>query len=341
MRSLPPLDLRTKTNHAPHVLILGAGASLAAFPNGDRAGRSLPLMNNLVEVTGLAPVLQSHGISLPVSDFEGFYDRLVAEGKRPELVEVVEQHIHRYFSSLILPDEATLYDHLLLSLREKDLIATFNWDPFLAYAYKRNVSIRKLPQLAFLHGNVAIGVCYEHRTKGFIGDVCSECRKTLTASRRLYPVRQKNYNNDAFISNEWNILREFLQAAYLVTIFGYSAPKTDIEARSLMLDQWRANPTRELAQISIIDVDRRSKIEAAWQDFFVSHHYGIHASAFTTSQFRHPRRSCEAFAMASLQQQPWQENPMRRFNSLPELQQWIMPLLEEEERGTLTGDPCQ
>ncbi len=33
-----------------HVVLLGAGASLAAFPNGDRLGRTLPLMKNLVEV---------------------------------------------------------------------------------------------------------------------------------------------------------------------------------------------------------------------------------------------------------------------------------------------------
>ena len=33
----------------PHVVILGAGASYAAFPNGDMHGRKLPLMNNFVE----------------------------------------------------------------------------------------------------------------------------------------------------------------------------------------------------------------------------------------------------------------------------------------------------
>lgn len=33
----------------PHVVILGAGGSYAAFPNGDRNGKKLPLMNNFVE----------------------------------------------------------------------------------------------------------------------------------------------------------------------------------------------------------------------------------------------------------------------------------------------------
>ena len=36
-------------NSRPHLVILGAGASYAAFPNGDKNGRKLPLMNNIVE----------------------------------------------------------------------------------------------------------------------------------------------------------------------------------------------------------------------------------------------------------------------------------------------------
>ncbi|MDT8452640.1 MAG: hypothetical protein RQ936_07855, partial [Gammaproteobacteria bacterium] len=37
----------------PHVVILGAGASYAAFPNGDARGNKLPLMNNFVETLGI------------------------------------------------------------------------------------------------------------------------------------------------------------------------------------------------------------------------------------------------------------------------------------------------
>jgi len=40
----------------PHVVILGAGASLASLPNGDKNGKSLPLMNNFVETLGLSPI---------------------------------------------------------------------------------------------------------------------------------------------------------------------------------------------------------------------------------------------------------------------------------------------
>ncbi|MCD6358990.1 MAG: hypothetical protein J7L90_03460 [Dehalococcoidia bacterium] len=37
----------------PHVVILGAGASLAACQNGDKNGSKLPEMRNLIEIVGL------------------------------------------------------------------------------------------------------------------------------------------------------------------------------------------------------------------------------------------------------------------------------------------------
>ena len=42
----------------PHVVIVGAGASRAAFPDGDRNGALLPLMVDFVDVVGLAQALE-------------------------------------------------------------------------------------------------------------------------------------------------------------------------------------------------------------------------------------------------------------------------------------------
>jgi hypothetical protein len=302
---------------------------------------ALPLMRNLIEITGLAPVLEAHRIATPVNDFEAFYDDLATRDSDPLLVVKVEEAVRGYFARLEIPDEATLYDYLLLSLREKDLIATFNWDPFLAQAYRRNTPIRKLPQIAFLHGNVEIGVCHDDKRKGFVFQTCDECAKPFTPSRLLYPVKQKNYAADAFIKNEWDTLRSFLKRAYMVTIFGYSAPTTDVEARKLMLDEWRGNPSVELAQIHIVDIRSPGDLEAAWGDFFVRQNYGTFDNVLDTPQFHHPRRSCDAFAMATLQQRPWPENPLPRFKDLSRLHQWMKPLLDEEEQGFLTGKPCR
>ena len=40
--TLPNLDVKNDRNESPHVVILGAGASLAALPNGDKNGHQLP-----------------------------------------------------------------------------------------------------------------------------------------------------------------------------------------------------------------------------------------------------------------------------------------------------------
>ena len=339
-RSVPPLDIKSNINHAPHVVILGAGSSLAAFPDGDGNGFQLPLMDNLIKVVGLGQILEKYSIDADIADFEEFYDELITKTKNQDLLQEIERTIRNYFCQLELVDKATLYDYLLLSLREKDLIATFNWDPFLAKAYQRNVVIRKLPKIVFLHGNVEIGVCETHKRMGFASEMCPECNSQLRPSRLLFPVKQKNYSADPFINNQWEILRSFLKHAYLVTIFGYSAPATDIEARSLMLSAWKDNPTIELAQFNIVDIKNREELKHSWEDFFVRQHYGISDNLLNTYIFRHPRRTCEAFAMATLQQEPWRENRFPFIDDLHLLHLWIAPLLQEEEAGMLTGNPC-
>lgn len=62
-----PVDCR------PHVVVLGAGASLAAFPDGDAEGRRLPLMRDLVELIGLAPLFARAGIERGLDDFESAF----------------------------------------------------------------------------------------------------------------------------------------------------------------------------------------------------------------------------------------------------------------------------
>ena len=169
MSGLNRKQIQVPDMRRPHVVILGAGASLAALPNGDKNGRCLPLMNNFVEVLNLGSLLKSFGI-VDEGNFELLYSNLIESGSNLELVTELNQRIYDYFALLELPEEPTLYDHLVLSLRDKDLIATFNWDPFLVQAINRvterfNVSI---PMVSFLHGNTAIGYCMNH-TPGFVG----------------------------------------------------------------------------------------------------------------------------------------------------------------------------
>lgn len=330
MPRLPALDITAKVNHSLHLVILGAGASRAAVPNGDAYGRRLPVMQDFVETVGLAPLLDRAGKPWRSRNFEDVFDDLYREDPNALILSEIEMRIRTYFRSLQLPPEITVYDRLLLSLREKDLIATFNWDPLLLQAYQRNSSIRRLPQVAFLHGNVYLGICVSCRVKGILGAFCAKCGEPLSESRLLYPVRDKGYATDQFIAAEWDGLRHILERAYFLTIFGYSAPRTDAAAIEIMRTAWAKNQTQVLAQIEIIDIRPREELLATWEPFIVRQHYGISNRIEESYLAAHPRRTCEALAFATLQQEPWHDNWIPQLRSPEELRAWINPLLEEE-----------
>jgi hypothetical protein len=198
-----PSDLR------PHIVLLGAGASRAAFPQGDAAGRRLPVMDDLVDMVGLQPLIEQAGLEdAQERNFEVIYGRLASEPGYAQKVREIERRIDSYFVSLSLPSHATIYDRLLVSLRPTDAVFTFNWDPFLFDAYQRNRNAVPLPEIFFLHGNVRIGACLEHdkwgRTEGAMPRVLStigRCPAALSNwaeglfHRPLYPTKLARSEN--------------------------------------------------------------------------------------------------------------------------------------------------
>jgi hypothetical protein len=339
MPVLPSFDLTKRINYSPHVVILGAGASKAAFRRGDASGKQVPVMAELAHCLELEPSLAAVGFP-DGSNFESIYDELASTNCSPALKLEIEYRVRSYFESLALPETPTLYDYLLVSLREDDLIATYNWDPFLALAFKRNRLVRNLPQLAFLHGNVEIAFCVKDQVKGFRGDICRKCDQMLEPTTLLYPVRKKDYKSDPFIANERSVLKDFLNEAYMLTIFGYGAPATDTDAVDLMSRVWTNNPRFELGQVSIVDIKSKEELERTWEPFFCRSHYGIHKELSTSWILRHPRRSREALVMATLQNAPWQDNPFPDLKTLSELHSWIAPLIAEEGADWFSGEPC-
>lgn len=317
---------------APHVFVLGSGASCAACPEGDRNGRPLPLMKAMADALGLRGLLEHAGVGVDPRDFEGAYDTLESSGEHAALVEEIERRTREYFHGIEIPDGPTVYDYLLLSLRPNDLVATFNWDPLLAQAYRRNRSAAPLPRIAFLHGNVAVGYCGAHRGKGWIEDPCRECGKPFEQAPLLYPVRSKDYEKNPFIKNEWEELRRALRRAYIVTIFGYSAPRTDVAARGLMREAWQLNSARELADIGIINLKGREELRDTWAEFITREHYWTEDSLLRSYVCRHPRRSCEALFARSLENAPASDDFFPEFPELVGLHDWVRPLVEEERR---------
>lgn len=287
------------------------------------------MMADLVDLLNLRPSLHQHGIAA-TENFEDIFAELYEHHRGDPLIAELEGKIRQYFADLALPPEVTIYDRLILSLQPRDIIATFNWDPLLFLAYARNAPLRRLPQLAALHGSVAVGACVEHRWHGFRWARCGECGKAYQPVHLLYPIRQKNYQSDSFIAGQWETLRSYMKQAYWLTIFGYSAPETDIEALSLLTDMASANTLRDLGNVEIIDIKSHAELHEKWKPFFVRSHYSIISSIDQSILSRHPRRSSEVLWMQSELLEAQQPRPFPNTSDLQELQQSALALMADD-----------
>lgn len=323
----------------PHFVLLGAGASKAALPHGDRRGQSVPVMLELVDELNLIETIPDDLRELARADFEAAYSRLV---ERPEYdTQEIDKKITAFFSGLRLPKEPNLYDYLNLGLREKDAIFTFNWDPLLVQSQVRlrNMGVDRLPSLFFLHGNVSVGYCERDDVSGIAGDAgirgypCSHCGQPFKPSKLLFPVEHKDYKSDPFIAREWEAAVEILEHCFWFTIFGYSAPKTDVEAVALLKGAWGDIEDRVFEQLEVIERPGREDedIRNTWDPFIHSHHYDIVHTFFESSIAKHPRRTGEAYWNTYLFGQLTEDNPVpMNCENLESLIAWFEPLLSAE-----------
>ena len=258
---------------------------------------------------------------------------------------VEENEIREYFSNITLPDTLTKYDLLVLSLRQKDCIATFNWDGLLVQAYQRMQKITTdLPQMVFLHGNVEVGYCPECKTYGYWFAKCHKCGEQLQSVPLLYPVKNKNYQKNEFISEQWKILEDFISKAALITIYGYSAPKTDIEAINILKKAFaRLGTPRYFDIIEIIEHPKfdTKNISEAWLDLsdMVRDHLELRRSVFDSYMFRSPRRSLEFLHKNRIASSWWGESSIKFTqedigeDKIFALEAKILPLLKNEDSG--------
>ena len=202
-----------------------------------------------------------------------------------------------------------------------------------------------MPQLAFLHGNVAIGFCDDDRVCGWHDDSCNKCGRPFAPSPLLFPVENKDYTSEPSIRSQWSLLERELANAYFVTILGYSAPTTDAAAREIPLDVWSENKTREIAQVELIDIRPEDQLIASWDRFIVRNNYGTGTTVQRAYSSRHPRRSCDALFAATMMQNPWKADWLPDLTDPDELRGWVETLWKEETRlrGTdaqFSGRPC-
>ena len=329
-------DIVELMRRRPHLFILGAGATKATIPNGDKYGRQSPVMENFLREIGIESLLNGVKLRTKSHNIEAIYSELVTKPEYTDIVTKIEEGIVTHYRQMQIPDAPTLYDYLILSLRKKDCIATFNWDPLLIQAYNRvNKITNDLPEMLFLHSSVAVGICEDCRHyEPYRNKYCSLCGKPLISPRLLYPVENKDYSQNLYIQDAWNTLQYYLETACIVTIWGYSAPKSDKEAKKIMLKAFSSD-YRPLDQIEVIDITDEDKLYETWQPFAkdTNYHLNIHKSLMDTYIGEFPRRSVEGYVKRNIE--GWWGGStfvMKECNTFEELAKLVEPLLVNESR---------
>ena len=287
-------------------------------------------MDDLVETLDLRPTIDRAG-RFENDNFEWIYSRMAADAQHDEARNEIERKVEDYFSSLYLPKEATIYDRILLSLRPGDAVFTFNWDPFLFDAYARNFGEIELPGIFFLHGNVRIGRCPRHKERwGQRHTTCPTCGEAFRNVPLFYPVENKNYSNDPYVSDSWDSARIFFREALVLTIFGYSAPGSDAAAVELLHSAWMKRSARRLEHVEIIDIAPEENLRERWKKFTPTHHFRGRRNFDDSWMARWPRRSREAVFIPMSKGIPCPDFPLSGTKDLVELQAQVREIAKWE-----------
>lgn len=119
----------------------------------------------------------------------------------------------------------------------------------------------------------------------------------------------------------------------MFTVFGYSAPSSDVEAVKLLQEGWGDAEQREMEEIEIIDILEDDILSNKWDKFIHSHHYSAHKDFYSSLIAKCSRRSVDACFNAVVNCIPWEEHPIPKNASWEELDEWLKPLLETENKA--------
>lgn len=80
-------------NCRPHVVILGAGASCAAIPNGDRFGQKIPVMKGFLNAFSLEYMIDGVELYTQSDNIEDIYSELTGRPECADKVRAIEAAI--------------------------------------------------------------------------------------------------------------------------------------------------------------------------------------------------------------------------------------------------------
>ncbi|MBR6471929.1 MAG: hypothetical protein IKS83_09040 [Victivallales bacterium] len=327
-----------------HVVILGAGASRATLSHPAYRGHQIPVMNDFINLPEISELLKKQNIVL--TNIEEIYCYLEEKGEWNtinELELIISNEIQNYY----LPDEITIYDLLFLCLGPNDCILSFNWDSLLLQARDRviaklaSASIKtKLPNFFFLHGNVTEGECQSDSEYGRMGKICGKCQRPFSPVKLIYPTSHKDYSSDFAIKNAWEAARYFMSKAMAVTIFGYSAPKSDVAAISLLEKAWGKPKERFFANFEIIDIKPHEELVCCWKSFVFSEHLQSAKDFYDSTIARFPRKTVEA-ALGNVSGRWIDSSPVSQTMSWDEVLEFLRPVLASNALKNRFGRTAQ
>ncbi|MBM9832985.1 hypothetical protein IAG15_17740, partial [Enterococcus faecalis] len=77
-----------------HTVILGAGATIAAIPNGDKNGKSSSVMNGLIKKLNLEELLADVELQTESENLEDIYSELYEREECTEVVKELEERLY-------------------------------------------------------------------------------------------------------------------------------------------------------------------------------------------------------------------------------------------------------
>ena len=307
-----------------HLVILGAGSTIATIPNGDKNGEESYTLANLLKDKTFTSFLEKVQRNFSTNDVEDLCKQLYKED-RPLYYEF-ESLVRKKYARLELPEEFTILDRLVLSLTSNDAIVSFNWDDLVIQAYQRMrdyVPEEMLPILAFPHGNAQTVYNNKHYTS----------KRIVTSpgwfdSPLNMPVDEIDYKSDVFINSQWHILDFFMRNAQMITFFGYRGPDSDEQDLKHLDELFAKNEICD--KIEIIDKDQESAVEVAkrLERFKMQPNWLYPCADFWHSTIaKYPRRT-----LSVLDNWNYSVRTSAKEESLAEFLKHIGPLIEEEQK---------
>ena len=307
-----------------HLVILGAGSTIATIPNGDKNGEESYTLANLLKDKTFTSFLEKVQRNFSTNDVEDLCKQLYKED-RPLYYEF-ESLVRKKYARLELPEEFTILDRLVLSLTSNDAIVSFNWDDLVIQAYQRMsdyVPEEMLPILAFPHGNAQTVYNNKHYTSKRIVTNPGWFDSPLNM-----PVDEIDYKSDVFINSQWHILDFFMRNAQMITFFGYRGPDSDEQDLKHLDELFAKNEICD--KIEIIDKDQESAVEVAkrLERFKMQPNWLYPCADFWHSTIaKYPRRT-----LSVLDNWNYSVRTSAKEESLAEFLKHIGPLIEEEQK---------